>query len=44
LDATLQNHPENFELWQDLGDLLSRKASFDEALDAYHEAEKNIFI
>jgi len=44
LEAALQHYPDNFELWQNMGDLLSRKANFEEALDAYREAEKNIFI
>lgn len=44
LSSTLESYPENIELWQDMGDLLSKKASFDEALNAYREAEKNILL
>lgn len=44
LQETLKKDPHVPELWQDLGDLQSKDAKFNDALNSYRKAEENILF
>jgi len=43
LNSELEKNPSNYQLWQTLGDIYSKKSNISDAIKAYREAERLLF-